>query len=161
MFESIINRAQHSVESVVTKYALRAAVTVPFLIAFGFGTAAATVKLVQMYGHTQAYSIIAAAFAVIGLIAAASIAATSPRSATAAAVETQEAVGSESGAYRRYRCCSVLRCGIGPWSWRLSAWHTSSCRRSNLQLQKLRSPDAFTHFLISPPNYLLNHDPIW
>ena len=98
MFESIINRAQHSVESVVTKYALRAAVTVPFLIAFGFGTAAATVKLVQMYGHTQAYSIIAAAFAVIGLIAAASIAATSPRSATAAAVETQEAVGSESGA---------------------------------------------------------------
>lgn len=68
MFQSIINRATHSVESAVTSIALRAAVAIPFLVALGFGTAAAGVQLVQTYGHVQAYAIMAAAFAVVGIV---------------------------------------------------------------------------------------------
>ena len=84
MFQSIINRAQHSVESVLTKYVLRAVVAVPFLIACGFGTAAATVKLVQIYGHTEAYALVSAAFAVLGLLTAALIAISGSKPAVAA-----------------------------------------------------------------------------
>ena len=70
MFDSIINRAQHSVESAVLRYVMRFAVAVPFIIAFGFGTAAASAKLTQLYGQTNAYAMISAIFAGIGLIAA-------------------------------------------------------------------------------------------
>ncbi len=76
MFQAVINRAQHSVETTVTKYVLRVIVAVPFIIAFGFGTAAASAKLVQTYGPITGYSYLAAGFAVIGLIAVAIISAT-------------------------------------------------------------------------------------
>ena len=77
MFESIINRAQHSVESTLTKYILRASVAVPFIIAFGFGTAAASAKLVQAYGDVAGHAILAAGFVAIGLVAAGAISAMS------------------------------------------------------------------------------------
>ena len=47
---------------------------VPFIIALGFGTAAAAVRLSQDYGSTTAYAILAAAFAAIGFVAASVIA---------------------------------------------------------------------------------------
>lgn len=68
MFDSIINRAQHSVESAVLRYVMRVAVAVPFIIAFGFGIAAASTKLVQLYGPSSAYAMIAGTFAGLGLI---------------------------------------------------------------------------------------------
>jgi hypothetical protein len=74
MFQSLINRAQRSIDTLVSRYVARAAVAVPFIVAMGFGTAAASVKLTQVYGNLTAYTILAAAFAGIGLIAAAGIA---------------------------------------------------------------------------------------
>ena len=80
MFDSLINRAQHSVESAVLRYVARIAVAIPFLIAFGFGIAAASAKLTEMYGQITAHAIIAGVFAAVGVIAAAAIAMFSPSS---------------------------------------------------------------------------------
>ena len=78
MFEAIVNRAQRSVETVVLKYVARAAVAVPFIIALGFGTASAAVKLSEDFGTMTAYGILAASFAAIGLAASAAIAVSAP-----------------------------------------------------------------------------------
>ena len=91
MFEAIIHRAQNSVESVVSKYVLRVAVAVPFIVALGFGTAAASVKLIATYGDVTAYAILAAAFGAIGLVAAAAIATTGSRPPAAASEAANEA----------------------------------------------------------------------
>lgn len=97
MFESIINRAQHSVESTLTKYILKALVAVPFIIAFGFGTAAASAKLVQLYGDVTGHAILAAGFVAIGLVAAGAISAMSDNAIVAAeplaAVDANERSG--------------------------------------------------------------------
>ena len=78
MFEAIVNRAQRSVETVVLKYVARAAVALPFIIALGFGTASAAVKLSEDFGTMTAYGILAASFAGIGLAASAAIAVSAP-----------------------------------------------------------------------------------
>ena len=95
MFEAIINRAQHSVESAVSRVAFRVLAAVPFVIAFGFGTAAATVKLVQLYGHAAAYGIVAGVFVLLGLVAAVAVAVSSGQS-TSAAAESAAAVAAPS-----------------------------------------------------------------
>ena len=74
MFEAIVNRAKRSVETLVSKYVARAAVAVPFVIALGFGTASAAVKLTEDYGNMTAYGILAGSFAAVGLAAAAVVA---------------------------------------------------------------------------------------
>ena len=79
MFQSLVNRAQRSVDSLISKYVARVAVAVPFIIAMGFGTAAAAVKLTAEYGSMTAYTILAGAFSAIGLVAAVAIALLSPR----------------------------------------------------------------------------------
>ncbi len=78
MWQGIVNRAQRSVDTLVTKYVTRIAVAVPFVIALGFGTAAASVKLGEVYGSMLGYAIIAATYAGVGLIAAVAIAAGGP-----------------------------------------------------------------------------------
>ncbi len=70
MFDSIINRAQHSVESAMLRYVMRLAVAVPFVVAFFFAVAAASGKLTEIYGYVMGHAILAAAFAVVGLVAA-------------------------------------------------------------------------------------------
>ena len=94
MFQSIVNRAQRSVDTLISKYVTRVAVAVPFVIALGFGTAAASVALTDMYGNLVAHTILAAGFSVVGLIAAVAIAA-SGNPAIAAAEDEPLPVGAE------------------------------------------------------------------
>ncbi len=69
MFRTLINDAKSAAGSVVAKYAVRASVAVPFLVAAGFGIAALTLVLVERYGSLTAYGIMAGGFAALGLIA--------------------------------------------------------------------------------------------
>ena len=70
MFRGLINDAKSAAGSVVAKHAARASVVVPFMIALGFATAAAALILIDWYGHSTAYGIMAAGFCVVGLLAA-------------------------------------------------------------------------------------------
>ena len=74
MFDGLVTRAQRSVDTLVSKYVTRLAVAVPFFVALGFGTAAASVKLTELYGNTAAHTMMAVCFAGVGLIAALAIA---------------------------------------------------------------------------------------
>jgi hypothetical protein len=97
MLQAIINRAQRSIDTLVAKYVTRAAVAVPFVIALGFGTAAATVKLVELYGSMTAYAVVAAMFGGVGMLAAAAIALSGPNPTVAVAtgVAEESTTGSE------------------------------------------------------------------
>jgi hypothetical protein len=79
MLQGIINRAEHSIDALASKYVMRVLVAVPLVVALGFGTAAAAVRLSQDYGSTTAYTILAAAFAGIGLAAASAVALSGPK----------------------------------------------------------------------------------
>lgn len=68
MFQGLFRRAESTIDSVVAKYVGRAAIAIPLVIAGGFATAALTVKLVEIYGSVTAYAIMAALFALIGLV---------------------------------------------------------------------------------------------
>ena len=70
MFRGLINDATVAAGSVVSKYAVRASVAVPFMIALGFGTAGLTLWLIEHYGARDAYFIVALGFGALGLIAA-------------------------------------------------------------------------------------------
>src|SRR5262249_52614944 len=70
IFSGVVNQAKAAASHLVLKYVARASVAVPFIIALGFALAAITVMLVQRYGHTAAYWIMAVALAIIGVIAA-------------------------------------------------------------------------------------------
>lgn len=74
MFQGLFKRAETTINSVVAKYVGRAMVAIPLLIAGGFATAAATVKLVELYGPVTSYAMMAALFAVIGLVTMAVVA---------------------------------------------------------------------------------------
>jgi hypothetical protein len=70
VFKGLINDAKAAAGSLVVKYAARASVAVPFIIAFGFATAAATWMLVERFGHVSAYWMVAGGFTLVGVIAA-------------------------------------------------------------------------------------------
>lgn len=70
MFRGFINDAKSAAGSVIAKYAARASVAVPFIIALGFATAGATLMLVERFGHRNAYFMVAASFTVLGFLAA-------------------------------------------------------------------------------------------
>ncbi len=70
MFRGLINDAKSAAGSVVSKYAVRASVAVPFLIAFAFATGGVTLWLIDHYGAQEAYFIVAGGFVTLGLIAA-------------------------------------------------------------------------------------------
>src|SRR5690349_14836441 len=69
MFQGLFKRAESTIDSVVARFVARALVAIPLIVAAGFATAAATIKLVELYGSIVALSLMAAAFAVIGLVA--------------------------------------------------------------------------------------------
>ena len=71
MFRTLINDAKSAAGAVIGKYAIRASVAVPFVVAAGFGTAATTLVLVDRFGAVTAYSLMAGGFAALGLLAAA------------------------------------------------------------------------------------------
>jgi len=68
MFQGLLKRAESTINSVLAKYLGRALVAIPLLVAAGFATAALTVKAVEIYGAVSAYTMMAALFAVIGLV---------------------------------------------------------------------------------------------
>jgi hypothetical protein len=68
MFQGLLKRAERSIDSAVTKVVDRALMAAPFVVAGGFATAALTVWLVEHYGQVTAYTLMAGAFALIGLI---------------------------------------------------------------------------------------------
>ena len=70
MFRGLINDVKAAAGSVVSKYAVRASVAVPFVIAAGFATAGVTLWLIDYYGAQKAYFIVAGGFVTLGLIAA-------------------------------------------------------------------------------------------
>jgi uncharacterized membrane protein len=69
MLRGLINDAKSATGTVVAKYAVRASVAVPFVIALGFATAGITLVLVERFGHRDAYVMIAAGFTAVGLLA--------------------------------------------------------------------------------------------
>lgn len=68
MFQSLIGRAQRSVDVVLGKYLARLAVGGFFIVAVGFATAAAVIKLVEAWGPVTAYAVMAALFAFGGVV---------------------------------------------------------------------------------------------
>jgi hypothetical protein len=70
VFRGLINDAKSAAGAVIGKYAIRASVALPFLVAAGFGTVAGAVLLVERYGPVKGYAIMAAIFAAIGVAAA-------------------------------------------------------------------------------------------
>ena len=69
VFRGVINDAKSAAGALIAKYTARASVAVPFVIALGFATAAVTVLLVDRLGAIAAYSAIAVAFTIVGLLA--------------------------------------------------------------------------------------------
>jgi hypothetical protein len=70
VFRGFINDLKSAAGSVVAKYAARASVAVPFIIALGFATAGITLMLIDRFGHRNAYFMVASGFAAIGFLAA-------------------------------------------------------------------------------------------
>src|SRR5690606_2097661 len=69
MFRALKNGLSNAATSLATKYALRASIAVPFLIAAGFAVAGATVHVVDAFGARVGYFLMAGGFAAFGLLA--------------------------------------------------------------------------------------------
>ena len=95
MLQAIINRTQRSIDTIISKYVTRIIVAVPFVIAVGFATAAAAVKLSQEFGSVVSYSVIAAVFAATGLVAAATVSAGDKDAASAAVNANLDSTGTD------------------------------------------------------------------
>ena len=90
MLQGLFNRAQRSIDALVSTYVRRLAIAVPFVISIGFTTAIAVVWLSQEYGSLTAYTVLASVFAVIGVLTMAAIAASTPHHALPSQAVTQE-----------------------------------------------------------------------
>jgi hypothetical protein len=89
VFQSLINDAQVAAASVVDKYLARASVAVPFVIAFGFATAATALALTARFGATSAFFMMATGFCAIGLVAAVAVTLKEHKEQETAAAEQQ------------------------------------------------------------------------
>lgn len=69
MFGSLIKRAQITIDSAIGQLVSRAIVTVPFVVALGFLTAALSIRLTREYGAETANIILGTAYALVGLVA--------------------------------------------------------------------------------------------
>ena len=94
MLEGVINDARKAASRLIATYLGRAVVAVPFVIAGGFATAAATLWLIEQFGSQLAYWILALVFTVIGLIASVIVAGKEEKIEQAAAAEQKEAAAS-------------------------------------------------------------------
>lgn len=68
MFRGMIDEAKAAAHEILARVATRAAIGVVFLVAIGFAVAAMTMQLVDRFGAVTATWMLAAAFAVIGLV---------------------------------------------------------------------------------------------
>lgn len=69
MFRKLLNFATSGITHAVTKYAVRAAVAIPFVFAIAFGLSGLTVVLINAYGYRDAYFLLAGGFAAFGMVA--------------------------------------------------------------------------------------------
>ena len=116
MFQEIANRAQRAIDTLVSKYVTRLAVAVPFVVALGFGTAAASVKLTEMYGSMLANALLAGVFATFGLVTAAAIAVRQPSpelSAEPDAAVAHEPASEQTGAAPLLPNADVILAAVG------------------------------------------------
>jgi hypothetical protein len=70
MFGSLFRRAQATVDNAIGQIVNRAIVAIPFLVAAGFGTAAVAMRLNRELGPETGSLVLAAVFAVVGLLTA-------------------------------------------------------------------------------------------
>ena len=70
MFASLFKRAEASVDNAVGDLGNRIVIAVPFLIALGFGAYSLSLTWTRFYGPEVGNLLVAAAFSVVGLIAA-------------------------------------------------------------------------------------------
>jgi hypothetical protein len=75
MFRGLIVSAKSAVNNLAVKYLARASVAVPFVIGGGFALTALTVMLADRFGSLTAYWMMAAALGLVGIVAAALVAA--------------------------------------------------------------------------------------
>jgi Na+-transporting methylmalonyl-CoA/oxaloacetate decarboxylase gamma subunit len=102
MFQDLFRRAETTIDGIVAKYMGRALVAVPLIVACGFATAAATVKLVELYGAPIGCAIMALVFGVLGLLTMAVVSGGhAPEEASFAPEEAAEPsrIGSEFDAF--------------------------------------------------------------
>lgn len=68
MLQSWIAELKRSMSATITGYLLQALAVIPFLVALGFATAAIVIYLKAVLGDTPAYLVMAAGFALIGVV---------------------------------------------------------------------------------------------
>ncbi len=68
MFGRVISYATSGVTNLIGKYAIRASVAIPFLLALAFGLAGLTVVLIDAFGYRDAYFLLAGGFVSLGLV---------------------------------------------------------------------------------------------
>ena len=68
MFGKLFGHLTSGITNAVTKYALRASVAVPFVLAMAYGLAALTTVLIASYGYRDAYLMMTGGFAAVGLL---------------------------------------------------------------------------------------------
>lgn len=73
MFGKLLSYATSGITDLVTKYAVRASVAIPFLFALGFGLAGLTVILIDTFGYRDAYFFLAGGFLTLGVAAAVAV----------------------------------------------------------------------------------------
>ena len=69
LIQEFLAEARTAAGDAVSKYALRAFLTLPFLLAVGFATAALSLMLAERFGWIAAYSAIAVLFCGLGMLA--------------------------------------------------------------------------------------------
>lgn len=94
MFESVINDARRAASRLIATYLGRAVVAVPFVVAAGFATAAATLWLIDRFGAQMAYWIVALGFTLLGLIASVVVTVREEEIEEAAVAEEKQAAAS-------------------------------------------------------------------
>lgn len=82
MLAALFHRAEAAVDNAIGLVLTRVLLAIPFLVAVGFATAAATSYAVRELGPEAGYLVVAAVFAVIGVIASAIVFASSPAART-------------------------------------------------------------------------------
>jgi hypothetical protein len=92
VLHKVLNYITSGATSLIAKYALRASVAIPFLLAFGFGLAGVAVLLIEAFGYRDAYFLLAAGFAALGMIAVLAVWIKERREATDSRTGTPEVI---------------------------------------------------------------------
>jgi disulfide bond formation protein DsbB len=91
VLEGLVKDVKSAAASVVDQYLARASVAIPFIVAFGFATAALGLELTARFGAKNAFWMMAAGFSAVGVLAALFV---TMREREAAAAEERQAAES-------------------------------------------------------------------